>query len=98
LSKLADALVFAVNYIGSRDDEADDKYLHEDVKALEYVAHTLRDATPAEQLEVAAAAKRALAAELAAGASPNSRWVNELRTFMEDMLGEAWMGNDLRRA
>lgn len=94
MEKLADALVYAVSYINCRDEDGDETYLRDDVKALEWLAHILHQATSEEQDALAAAAKRALAAELAAGAPPTSKWVRDYDTWMHDMFGEGWLGNE----
>jgi hypothetical protein len=96
MEKLADALVYAVSYINCRDEDGDETYLREDVKALEWLAHILQQTTDTEQDALAAAAKRALAAELAAGAPPDSKWVRDYGRWMEDMFGENWSGNERR--
>jgi hypothetical protein len=94
MEKLAEAVVYAVTYINCRDDDDDETYLRDDVKSLEWLAHILHQATDAEQDALAEAAKRALAAELAAGASLDSKWVRDYSTWMQDMFGEDWLGND----
>jgi hypothetical protein len=94
MEKLADALVYAITYINCRDEDGDETYLRDDVKSLEWLAYLLQQATPAEQDALAAAAKRALAADLAAGAPPDSKWVRDCSTWMEDLFGEGWLGND----
>jgi hypothetical protein len=94
MERLADAVVYAVTHINCRDEEGDETYLRDDVKSLEWLAHILQQASESEQDALAAAAKRALAAELAAGAPPDSKWVRDYSTWMEDMFGETWSGND----
>jgi hypothetical protein len=94
MDKLADAVVYAVSYINCRDEDGDETYLRDDVKALEWLAHILRQASDAEQDALAAAAMRALDAELAAGAPRDSKWVRDYSTWMEEMFGEGWSGND----
>jgi hypothetical protein len=91
MDKLADALVYAVAYINCRDnaDLEDD-----DVTALESLAYVIKQATDAELDALSAAAKRALAEELA---SPYRRdnWVRDYSTWMEDLFGgEGWVGNE----
>jgi hypothetical protein len=93
MERLADAVVYAVSYISCRDEDGDETYLRDDVKSLEWLAYILQQSTNAEQDALAAAAKRALAAELAAGAAPDSKWVRDYSTWMEDMFGEGWSGN-----
>jgi hypothetical protein len=94
MEKLADALVYAISYISCRDEDGDETYLRDDVKSLEWLAHILHQATDAEQDALAAAAKRALAAELTAGAPPDSKWVRDYSAWKQDMFGEGWLGNE----
>jgi hypothetical protein len=94
MEKLADAVVFAVTYINCRDEDDDEMYLHDDANALGSLADILQQSTDAEQDALASAAKRRLAAELAAGAAPDSKWVSDYSTWMECMFGEDWSGND----
>jgi hypothetical protein len=91
---LADALVYAISYINCRDEDGDETYLRDDVKALGWLAHILHQATDAEQDALAAAARRALAAERNVGAPADSRWVRDYGTWMQDLFGEGWVGND----
>ncbi len=85
---IADALVYAVAYIDCRsfEEQAD-----EDVAALESIAGLLHDATAAEQDALAAAADRALAAELASPL-PRPELVREYQGWMEHMF-DGWQGN-----
>lgn len=94
MEKLADALVYAVSYINCRDEDGDETYLDEDVKALEWLAHILRQTTDAEQDALAAAAKRAVMAELAAGAPADAKWVQDYSNWMQEMFVDGWVGND----
>lgn len=94
MEKLADALVYAITYISCRDEDGDETYLRDDVKSLERLAYILNQATDAEKDALAAAANRALAAALAAGAPPASKWVRDYRTWMQNMFVEGWLGND----
>ena len=91
MEKLADAVVYAAAYINLRDSEDDDG--RNDVKALESMAHSIRQASDAELNALAAAAKRAFADELAAP-TPRDSWVQCYSTWMEDMMGVGWAGND----
>ena len=91
MEKLADALVYAVTYINCRDEEASPE---DDVTALESVSYIVGEASDAELDALAAAAKRALAEELAAS-FPREAWVQTYSTWMEDLFGgEGWIGND----
>jgi hypothetical protein len=90
---LADALVYAVSYINCRSiDDAESRYDDGDVGALESIAGFLCNATQAEEDALAAAAERALAAELAAPV-PRPEFVQDYTRWMEDMFGEGWQGN-----
>ena len=91
---LADAVVYAVTYLNLWEDEREE-FLDADVGALESLAGLLQGATAEEHEALAAAAERALAAELRSP-QPREQFVSEYRTFMEDMIGEPWEGN--RRA
>ena len=91
MKSIADALVYAVTFINCR--EADDDELDDDVGALESIAAFLSNATPEECDVLATAAKRALAAELSS-ASPRETFTDDLSTWMEDMFGDEWNGND----
>ena len=92
MEKLADALVFAVSYINCRDEDGDETYLDEDVNALESLASIIREATPAEQDALAAAAKRALEGALEAGHPQDSKWVRDYSRWMQDMFVDGWCG------
>lgn len=89
MRSLADALVYAVTYINLWDDEREE---YDDVGALESISAHLQDASPEEQNALAQAAERALAKELAS-ANPRTAFVEDYRTWMEDMFGEPWLGN-----
>lgn len=90
MDSIADALVYAVTYINSRDVQDE---LDEDVGALESIAAFLADATSPEQDALAAAVKRALNAERSSAARRED-FVRDLSTWMEDMFGDEWSGND----
>jgi hypothetical protein len=93
MEALADALVYAVSYINCRSlEDTESRYDDGDVGALESIAGFLHNATPAEEDALAAAAKRALAAELAAPL-PRPEFVQDYSRWMEDMFGEGWQGN-----
>ena len=89
---IADALVYAVSYINCRNAD-DDDLTDDDVSALESIAAYLADATPQEQDALAAAANRALAEEQSL-ASPRQELIDDFSTWMEDMFGEEWHGNE----
>jgi hypothetical protein len=87
---LADAVVYAVTYIDLRPDEREELLDH-DVGALESIAAYLEHASEEEKNALAAAAERALAAELASP-QPRDKFVESYRSFMEDMFRETWRG------
>jgi hypothetical protein len=91
MNTLADALVYAVVYINYREDP-DEKLIDEDVGALESIACCLASASDEEKNSLAAAAKRALAEEQSG--SNRQSFIEDLSTWMEDMFGEVWVGND----
>lgn len=91
MKSLADAIVYAVTFINCR--EADDDEIDDDVGALESIAGFLSSATKKELDALSAAAKRALADELSSD-SPREAFVDDFATWMEDMFGEDWVGND----
>ena len=78
-----------MTYINCRAANEDDDG---DVEALESIAGCLHDATPTEEDELAGAAERALAAELALKA-PRPDFVRDYTTWMEDVFGEGWQRN-----
>jgi len=90
MDAIADALVYAVAYINLRkgDDSLDD-----DAGGLESIAGILSNASATEQDALAAAAERALAAELTL-TEPREEFIRDYRTWMEDIFGEAWVGNN----
>lgn len=89
---IADALVYAVTYINCRETD-DDDCEQDDVGALESLAGLLEDCGEAEKDALAAAASRALAAELRSP-SPRDAFVDDYSTWMEDIFGEDWTGNE----
>jgi len=91
MDKLAEALVYAVSHINSRDNQ---DLQDEDVTALESIAYVIQQASRTELDALSAAAKRACAEE---SASPYRRenMVRDYGTWMEDLFGgEGWVGND----
>ena len=59
---------------------------------LESIAGLVARATPAEQDALAAAAGRALAAELASP-RPRPEFVSDYSRWMADLFGDGWDGN-----
>lgn len=89
----ADALVYAVSYINCRPlEDHESRYDDGDVGALESIAGFLAVATVAEQDALAAAAERALAAELASP-QPRPEFLQDYSRWMHDMFGDDWDGN-----
>jgi hypothetical protein len=90
MEAIADALVYAVSYINCRslyESRCDD----DDVGALESIGGFLHTATPAEEDALAAAARRAFAAERDGLSRPE--FLRDYERWMEDMFGEGWQGN-----
>ena len=93
MEKLADAVVYTVAYINTREEGAG-ACPEDDITAMESVSHMMQQASDAELDALAAAAKRALAQELAASYRRDA-WVETYRTWMEDLFGgDGWIGND----
>ncbi len=90
MNSIADALVYAVAYLDCRD--IGDGELDDDVGALESVAAFLHHATREEEDALAAAAHRAFALEQNA---PSTRpdFIESYATWMENMFGDDWEGN-----
>jgi hypothetical protein len=91
MKALADALVYAVAFIDSREP-SDDEDEDQDVGALESIAYYLGSATDKEKDALAAAAERALAAELKSS-RPNKALVRDYKRWMENMFVGEWVGN-----
>src|SRR3954467_12848405 len=90
MQAIADALVYAGSYINCRPLEGHESgYDDGDGGALESIAGFLADATPAEQDALAAAAERALAAELSSP-QPRPEFVQDYSRGRHDMLGPEW--------
>src|SRR5258708_1702957 len=93
MEAIGDALVYAVSYINCRPlEEHESRYDDDDVGALESIAGFLANASPAEQDALAAAAQRALTAELASP-QPRPEFVQVYSRWMHDMFGDEWEGN-----
>jgi hypothetical protein len=93
MEAIADALVYAVAYINCRPlEDHESRYDDGDAGALESIAGFLAAATRAEQDALAAAAERALAAELASP-QPRPEFVQDYSRWMHDMFGGEWEGN-----
>jgi hypothetical protein len=93
MEAIADALVDAVSHINGRPLEVHvSRYDDADVGALESVAGFLATTSPAEQDALAAAAERALTAELALP-QPRPEFVEDYSRWMHDMFGDDWEGN-----
>lgn len=93
MEAIADALVYATSYINCRPlEDHESRYDDGDVGALESIAGFLHNATSSEEDALAAAAERALAAELASPL-PRSEFASDYSRWMEDMFGEGWQGN-----
>jgi hypothetical protein len=85
MKTIADALVYAVTFISIRaDSDADD-----DVGALESIAGALATSTAEEKEALAAAANRALAAELEMP-NPREEFVQDYSSWMQNLFGDEW--------
>lgn len=89
------AVAYALVYlsVAESDDSRDDR----DVGALESIAAVLQEASPVEHDELAAAAERARSKERASG-NAREAFVAAYESFMEDLLGDPWLGNRRIRA
>ncbi len=92
MEAIARALIYAAAYINRRAEDGDETCFDEDVIALKSIAGRLRHATAEEEDELAAAAERALAEELASS-HPQPKFVHDYAHWMEEMLGDGWGGN-----
>jgi hypothetical protein len=90
MKAIADALVYAMTYINLRECR-NEAYDDGDVGALESIAGMLDSATAEEQDALAAAAERALADEM--NHAPREEFVRDYKTWMENTIGEGWIGN-----
>lgn len=92
MNSITDALVYAVAHIRCRD--ASDEYLtDDDDSALGHIMAYLSEATLAERNALADAAKRALAEEQSLY-TPRQEMMDYFATWMEDIFGRSWNGND----
>ena len=88
MKSLADAIVYSVTYINLREgSESSD-----DSGAIESISAFLVNASENEKDALAEAAKRALKDEEVS--TKREDWVADYSTWMEDMFGEEWEGND----
>lgn len=92
MESIADALVYAVTYICTRDAE-DEELIEEDDSAAGHIMAYLSNATPAEQDALADAAKRALAEEQSLN-SPQPEMVEHFAVWMQHVFGPDWGGNE----
>jgi hypothetical protein len=92
MESIARALVFAVTYLSTREDDADDE--QDDVKALESIAGFLAEATDGEKDALAAAADlahREMVERHQHQVRPDV--VSDYESWMENMFVEGWEGN-----
>lgn len=92
MNSIADALVYAVTYICTRDAE-DEDLAEDDDSAISHIMAYLHDATPVEEDALANAAKRALAEEQSL-ITPQQTMIDHFSSWMEHMFGRDWEGND----
>ena len=91
MESIARALVFAVTYLSTREDDADSQ---DDVKALESIAGFLAEATDGEKDALAAAADlahREMVERNQHQVRPDV--VSDYESWMENMFVEGWEGN-----
>ena len=92
MNSIADALVYAVTYICTRDAE-DEDLIADDDSAVSHLMAYLHDATPAEEDAIADAAKRALAEEQSL-ITPEPVMIEHFSMWMEHIFGRDWEGNE----
>jgi hypothetical protein len=92
MEAIAGALVYAVVYLNQRLEDGDEMYVDQDIKALESIGGFLRHASWEEQDELAAAAERELAKELASP-HPRADFIQDYSHWMEQMFPEGWVRN-----
>lgn len=92
MKSLADAIVYAVVYIDTREDP-EEEFLDDDVGALESIGFFLQRATEPEKDALADAAKRALQEEKASE-RPRKQFIKAYEKWMENLYGDdEWQGN-----
>ena len=92
MNSIADALVYAVTYICTRDAE-DEDLVAEDDAAVSHIMAYLHDATTTEESALAEAAKRALAEEQSLN-SPQPEMLEHFSVWMQHIMGMDWEGNE----
>jgi hypothetical protein len=92
MNSIADALVYAVTYLCTRDTE-DEDLIEEDDSAVSHIMAYLHDATPAEEEALAEAAKKALAEEQSL-ITPEPVMIEHFSMWMEHIFGRDWEGNE----
>ena len=88
MKSIADALVYATTYINLKDAGDED----DDVGALESILSFISNASEKEKDALADAAKRAHEAETKSNG--REEWISDYASWMEDMFGEDWQGNE----
>jgi hypothetical protein len=91
MKKIAEALVYAVNFIDIRLDSTEE-HLDDDVDALESIAGILHESSEDEKDALASAADRLLEAERSLP-TPRPEWIQAYENWMEEMFIEGWQGN-----
>ena len=92
MNAIADALVYAVTYICTRDTD-DEDLIADDDSAISHIMAYLNDATSAEEEAIADAAKRALAEERSL-ITPEPVMIEHFSIWMEHIFGRDWEGNE----
>jgi len=92
MDSIADALVYAVTHINCRN-AGDEDLANEDDSAVGHIMAYLSEATLGEKNALADAAKRALAEEQSLY-TPRQEMIDHFATWMEDIFGRDWNGND----
>ena len=92
MNSIADALVYAVTYLCTRDTEDEDLVADYD-SAVSHIMAYLHDATRAEAEALADAAKKALAEEQSL-ITPEPVMIEHFSMWMEHIIGRDWEGNE----